>query len=96
MRLHSFPLRKRVVCLGLIDSGEQYELLSSFPTVFRVKYRHKCWELGAFTSTSLEDPVITHLLVPKSFPREGQVNLVCENSSCFNRIRVSRLLKYLT
>lgn len=54
-----------------------------FLSVFRVHFRHKCWELGAFTSTSLEDPVITHLLVPKSFPREGQVNLVCFESSCF-------------
>ena len=64
--------------------------------VSRVHLRHKCWELGAFTSTSLEDPVITHLLVPKSFPREGQVNLVCLSSSCFNSILVPRWLKYLT
>ena len=30
----------------------------------RAEYRAKCWELGAFTSATLEDPMISHVLVP--------------------------------
>ena len=40
----------------------------------RAEYRAKCWELGAFTSATLEDPMISHVLVP---PCDKSVAEVC-------------------